>query len=82
MSNQKIRSAWSAAKKSAKRELGLFVFMMVFGLCVVAVALPVIYLASFLPDWTWWIWVAACLAWFLFGETISVAVQAYREERP
>lgn len=80
--NRKIGAAWKAAKSSAKRELGLLVFMVIFGLCVAIVALPIIYVMSLLPDWTWWIWAGAALIWVLFGETIASAVRAYREPRP
>lgn len=80
--NDKARAAWNAAKSSAKRELGLFVFMMIFGLCVGVVALPIIFVMTLLPDWTWWIWTAAFFVWLLFGETIASAVRAYREPQP
>ena len=73
-----IRAAWAAAKKSARRDLGLFVFMMVFAICVAVVALPFIYIMSLLPDWTWWIWSWALIVWLIFGDTIASAVQAYK----
>lgn len=82
MNTQKIRNAWAAAKKSAGRELGLFVFMMVFGVIVALVALPIIYIMNLLPDWTWWIWSAAFLVWLIFGDTIANSVRAYRGEKP
>lgn len=78
MNKSRLTAAWSAATKSAKRELGLFLVMMIFAACAVVVALPVIYLMTWLPDWTWWIWSIAGLVWLLFGETIASAVRAYR----
>ena len=80
--NDKVRAAWMATKSSAKRELGLFVFMMIFGLCAGLVALPIIFVMTLLPDWTWWLLAAALVIWVLFGETITAAVRAYREQQP
>jgi hypothetical protein len=79
--NAKIRAALAAAKKSAKRELGMFAFMLIFGLCVVVVAVPIIFITSLLPDWTWWIWLGCGAIWMIFGETISAGFRAYRGDR-
>ncbi|MNG24432.1 hypothetical protein D3C84_1091550 [compost metagenome] len=78
MNKSRLADAWAAAKTSAKRELGLFVVMMIFAVCVAVVALPVIYIMFWLPDWTWWIWLVAGGVWFIFGDTITSAVRAYR----
>lgn len=78
MDKSRVAAAWSAAKKSARRELGLFLVMMIFSACVVVVALPIIYIMSLLPGWTWWIWSVAGVVWWIFGDTIASAVRAYR----
>lgn len=78
MSN--FKKAWQEVKKGAPREFGLFVFMMVFGLCAAAIILPVIWLMNQLPDWTWWIWGAAMVIWLLFGDTIGRAWSALRDK--
>lgn len=76
MSN--FKKAWQEVKKGAPSEFGLFVFMTIFGLCAAVIMLPVIWLMSKLPDWTWWIWGAAMVIWLLFGDTIGRAWAAFR----
>lgn len=78
----KLKAAWAAARTSAKRELGLFAFMMIFAFVVALVAVPIILLLSLLPDWTCWLLVAAWLVWVVLGDTIAASVRAFRGERP
>lgn len=82
MSEDKIRAAWAAVKKNAKRELGILVVMVILGLVAAVIAVPVILGISFLPDWALWSLVAAWVAWLLFGETIKAGVRAYRGVKP
>jgi len=78
MSN--FKKAWQEVKKGAPRELGLFLFIMLFSLSVAAIVLPVIWVMSMLPDWTWWIWSAVFVIWLLFGNTIGRAWSALRDK--
>lgn len=74
----KLKAALSAAKKTAGRELGLFMFMMVFGLVAAIVAFPLILVLAFLPDWAWIALIVAAITWFFVGDTIKAAIGAYR----
>jgi len=80
--NHRLKAAWVAARTSAKREAGLFIAMMIFGLVVALVALPIILLFQFLPDWAWLVLFGIGFIWMIFGETISAAINAYRGEQP
>lgn len=77
----KLRAAWAAFKQSAKRDLGLFLVMTIFALCVAVLVVPIVLVMTFLPDWTWWIWSVAFVVWLLFGDTLVAVVRAYRGEK-
>lgn len=76
--NEKIKAALSAARDSAKREAGALIVMGVLSLIAVLVAVPIIFLLNFLPDWAWAAIFSAFVVWLFFGETILAAVRAYR----
>lgn len=78
----KFKAALAAAKKTAGRELGLFVFMVVFSLAAAVIAIPLIFVLAYLPDWAWAVFLACVLVWIVLGDTISAAVSAYRGEKP
>lgn len=78
---ERLHAALCAMKLSGKRELGLHAFMIVFSLIVVAVAVPVILLLQYLPDWVWYPLGAAALIWIFFGETIAAGYRAFRGDQ-
>lgn len=82
MDSDKMRDAWAAVKKSARRELGILLVMVIFGLVAAIIAVPVILGLFFLPDWALWTLVAAWAAWMVFGDTIAAGVRAYRGLEP
>lgn len=77
----KFRAAWATFKQCAKRDLGVFLVMTILALCAAALVVPLVWVISFLPDWTWWIWTAAGLIWLFLGDTIVAVVRAYRGEK-
>lgn len=79
--NSKLKAALAAAKKSAGHELGILAVMVVFGVAAAIVATPVIFVMSYLPDWSWLVLLGCGFVWMVFGETISAAVSAYRGEK-
>lgn len=80
--NPRLKAACAAARTSAKREAGLFIVMIIFGLVVAVVAFPIILLFQFLPDWAWLVLFGIGFIWLIFGETISATINAYRGEQP
>lgn len=80
--NQRLKNAWAAARTTAKRELGIFFVMMIFALVVALIAVPIILLLTFLPDWAWLFLFGFGVSRLIFGETISAAINAYRGEQP
>ena len=80
--NPRLKAAWAAARISAKREAGLFSAMMIFALVVSLIAVPMILLFTFLPDWAWLVLFGIGVIWLIFGETIAAAINAYRGEEP
>lgn len=78
---ERLRAAMSAMRRAGKRDLGLHLFMIVFCLIVIGVALPFIWLLQFLPDWAWYPLGFALLVWLLFGDTIAAGYRAYRGEQ-
>jgi hypothetical protein len=76
--NPRLKAAWAAARKSAKREAGLFIAMMIFALVVALIAVPITLLFTFLPDWAWLVLLGIGVIWLIFGETIAAAINAYR----
>lgn len=74
----KLKSALAAAKKSAKRELGIFAVMLVFGAATAIIAVPVIFVIGLMPDWVFVVLFGFGFVWMIFGETINSAVSAYR----
>jgi hypothetical protein len=79
---ERLHAALSAMKLTGKRELGLHAFMIVFCLIVVAVAVPVILLLQYLPDWVWYPLGSAALVWMFFVETIAAGYRAFRGDQP
>ena len=77
----RLKLALSVFFKSAKNELGLVFVIAIMALIVSVVVIPVALLASYLPDWCWWIWGAFFLAWMLFGDSISKAWDAYKNSK-
>lgn len=73
-----VQKALEVIKKGAGRDLGLFLFMLAFGIVAALILFPVIWLLQFLPDWGWCALGAAWLIWFIFGDTIAKAWSAYR----
>ncbi|SEP57987.1 hypothetical protein SAMN03159444_00112 [Pseudomonas sp. NFACC02] len=82
MNIEKMRAAWSAVKKNAKRELGILLVMVIFGLVAAVIAVTIILGSAFLPDWAVCSLVAAGVIWMVFGETIAAGVRAYRGVKP
>lgn len=76
---QKLKASFAAANKSADRELGIFMVMVIFGIASAVVAIPMIFILSLLPDWGWIVFFACALAWFVLGDTIKAAVSACKE---
>lgn len=76
-----MREGWDAAKKSAKRELGLFGVMVILAVIGSAMVLPIIYVMTLLPDWTWWVWFILGAMWMIFGDTIATAYRLTRGDR-
>lgn len=77
-----IQKAFDVLKKGVGRDIGLFVFMLVFGLIGAVVALPIIWVMQFLPGWGWGAIGAAWVVWLIFGDTLAQAWRAYQEEKP
>lgn len=73
-----IQKAFDVLKKGACRDIGLFAFMLIFGVIVAIVALPIIWVMQFLPDWGWWIVGATWVIWLVFGDSIAKAWDTYR----
>lgn len=78
----RLRAALSAMRRTGKRELGLHLLMIIFCLIVLAVAIPLVLLLLYLPDWAWYPLGAAVLIWMFFGDTIAAGYQAFRGDRP
>jgi len=76
-----IQKSFEVLKKGAGRDIGLLIFMLVFGVSMAVVALPIIWVMQFLPDWGWWILGAAWIVWLVFGDSLANAWSAYRGER-
>lgn len=79
---QRLSAAVSAMKQTGKRDLGLHLFMIVFCLIVLAIALPIIWLLQFLPDWAWYPLGAAWVIWLIVGDTIAAGYRAFRGHQP
>ena len=77
----RLRAALSAMSRTGKRDLVLHLFMIVFCLIVLGIALPFIWLLQFLPDWAWYPLGFALLIWLLLGDTITAGYRAYRGDR-
>jgi uncharacterized Tic20 family protein len=80
--NAKIKAAWSAARVSARRDLGIFFVMMILALVAALIAVPIILILTMLSDWAWGAVAVAFVVWIIFGETITATVRAYRGEKP
>ncbi|MGK0158795.1 hypothetical protein [Pseudomonas mosselii] len=78
---ERLRAALSAMSRSGKRDVGLHLFMILFCLIVLAIALPIILLLQYLPGWTWYPLGGAFLIWWLFGETIAAGYRAFRGDQ-
>ena len=78
----KIKAALTAARASAKRDLGIFFVMMIFALVAIVIAVPVILVLGLMPEWAWPVVGVAVVIWFVFGDTITATVRAYRSEKP
>ncbi len=78
---ERLRAALSAMSRTAKRDLGLHLFMIVFCLIVLAIGLLFIWLLQFLPDWAWYPIGIAFVIWLLFGDTIAAGYRAYRGDQ-
>ena len=78
----KIKAALTAARVSAKRDLGIFFVMMIFALVAIVIAVPVILVLGLMPEWAWPMVGVGLVIWFVFGDTISATVRAFRSEKP
>ena len=78
----KIKSALAAARSSVKRDLGIFFVMMIFSAVALVIAVPLILVLGLMPEWAWPAIGVAVVIWFVFGDTISATVRAYRSEKP
>lgn len=78
----KIKAALTAARVSAKRDLGIFFVMMIFAVVALVIAVPVILVLGLMPEWAWPVVGVGVVIWFVFGDTISATVRAYRSEKP
>ncbi|WP_137138086.1 hypothetical protein [Pseudomonas asiatica] len=78
---ERLRAAMCAMGRAGKRDLGLHLFMIVFCLVVLAVAIPFVLLIQCLPDWAWYPLGAAFVVWLLFGDTIATGYRAFRGDQ-
>ena len=78
----KIKAALSAARASAKRDLGIFFVMMILAVVALVIAVPVILVLGLMPEWAWPALGVGLVVWFVFGDTISATVRAFRSEKP
>lgn len=78
----KIKAALTAARSSAKRDLGIFFVMMIFAVVALVIAVPVILVLGLMPEWAWPVIGVGLVIWFVFGDTISATVRAFRSEKP
>ena len=78
----KIKAALVAARASAKRDLGIFFVMMILAVVALVIAVPVILVLGLMPEWAWPVVGVGLVIWFVFGDTISATVRAFRSEKP
>lgn len=78
----KARAVWAAVKPKIERELGLMLFMVIFGAFVVAIAVGVGRVVDALPDWAWLALWGMGSVWLFFGESIAAGVRAWRGVKP
>lgn len=81
MNCEPLRSAIVAMKKSAKRELAVFVVMAIFVLAGLVIVLPVLWLSTFLPNWVGYWFMGLWTIWFFVGDTIAEGIRAYRGDK-
>lgn len=80
--NTKLKAAWAAARIAVRRDLGLFFVMMILAVVALVIAVPVILVLGFMPEWAWPVIGVGLVIWFVFGDTISATVRAFRSEKP
>ncbi|MBB1614485.1 hypothetical protein A9978_18770 [Pseudomonas sp. UMC65] len=78
----KIKAALTVARASAKRDLGIFFVMMILAVFALVIAVPVILVLGFMPEWAWPVLGVGLVIWLVFGDTITATVRAYRSEKP
>ena len=76
MSN--FKKAWQELKKGAPREVGILLFMVIFGLCFAAVLVPIVWLASFLPEWVLWTIAGTWILWVVLEDTLKRVWAAFQ----
>ncbi|WP_462402230.1 hypothetical protein [Pseudomonas sp. Marseille-QA0332] len=79
---ERLRASLSAMKRTGKRDIGLHLFMIVFCLGAIAIAIPLVLLLQYLPGWAWLPLGIAFLIWMLFGDTIAAGYRAFRGYQP
>lgn len=80
--NAKLKAAIVAAKKSIERELGMLFVISILAILGIVIALPIMWALAIMPDWATYMLGASWVIYLLFGDTLSAAARAFREEKP